>query len=145
MALYPDGYKLVTDNGNAGQTGSMRIDNLAPGTYYWSVQSIDQAFEGSAFSTEQSFTITATGLNEGALDAAWKVWPIPAKDNLNIESTGNLQIMEVFIYDLSGRIVLMEKPGSLSARLDISELNIGIYNLSVQVSDYRYTTIFIKH
>lgn len=33
---------------------------LPPGTYYWSVQSVDDSFAGSAFSSEQSFTIKNT-------------------------------------------------------------------------------------
>jgi len=41
--------------GNSGATLSHRIDNVYPGTYYWSVQSVDGAFRRSAFSSEDTF------------------------------------------------------------------------------------------
>jgi hypothetical protein len=145
MSLYPGGARMVAATGNAGQLDHSILGNLAPGNYYWSVQSVDQAFEGSVFSPEQTFTITATGLDEGDLNAAWKVWPIPADDILNIACTDNLHIMEVSVYDLSGRKVLMGKPGSNSTGLNISELKSGTYTLSIQASDYVHNTIFIKH
>ena len=45
--------------GNAGHCNSKTIKGLANGKYYWSVQAIDNAFEGSSFAAEKSFTIPA--------------------------------------------------------------------------------------
>lgn len=55
-----DGSRLVAANGNAQKNTSWTIRNLPAGTYYWSVQAIDAGYEGSPFSSEQSFSI-ATG------------------------------------------------------------------------------------
>lgn len=44
-------------NGNAGYNNSWILRNLAPGTYYWSVQSIDKSGLASPFSTSQQFII----------------------------------------------------------------------------------------
>ncbi|GAB4416366.1 MAG: hypothetical protein OHK0039_25700 [Bacteroidia bacterium] len=52
----PDGYRLVPARGNAGTRTSLRVMNLAPGTYFWRVQSVGADLEGSPFSTEGSFT-----------------------------------------------------------------------------------------
>jgi hypothetical protein len=145
MALYPDGFKLVSGNGNAGQTPNLKLEQLPPGTYYWSIQSIDQAFEGSVFSTENSFTITATGIEEGTFEKDYLVWPNPATGFINIESKSKATISEVSLLDLSGRTIRKEKPGSSSARIDISALNHGIYILTIQVSEKISNTIFIKH
>ncbi len=41
-----------------GLDGTVR--SLLPGTYYWSVQTVDNSFAGSAFSAEKSFVITDT-------------------------------------------------------------------------------------
>lgn len=51
------GVRAVAENGNAGQRTFALISGLQPlKTYYWSVQSVDSAFAGSAFSAEASFT-----------------------------------------------------------------------------------------
>ncbi|WP_299053828.1 FG-GAP-like repeat-containing protein [uncultured Polaribacter sp.] len=43
--------------------------SLAPGNYYWSVQSVDNGFQGSTFSEEQSFQLTYEWkvLNQGGI------------------------------------------------------------------------------
>jgi hypothetical protein len=41
-------------------TNRWRFRNLPKGTYYWAVQAIDPALAGSAFSSQQTFTITNT-------------------------------------------------------------------------------------
>jgi hypothetical protein len=46
--------------GNAQLRLGLRLRGLVPGTtYYWSVQSVDTAFAGSAFAAESSFTALA--------------------------------------------------------------------------------------
>lgn len=53
------GFRRVPKFGNAGYRTSFIITNLPGGTYYYSVQAVDNAFEGSPFATEQSFTLPA--------------------------------------------------------------------------------------
>jgi len=43
--------------GNTQTCTTWKIDSLAQGTYYWSVQAIDHGFKGGNFSAEGSFTI----------------------------------------------------------------------------------------
>ena len=57
LADISNGYRKVPNLGNTNHNNSWTISNLAPGIYYWSVQAIDNAFAGSPFATEQSFTI----------------------------------------------------------------------------------------
>ncbi len=52
------GWRTQADFGNAGQNRSWIIKPLAPGLYYWSVQSVDHAFAGSSFAAEQSFFLS---------------------------------------------------------------------------------------
>jgi FG-GAP-like repeat/Secretion system C-terminal sorting domain/Fibronectin type III domain len=56
MAALPGGYRRIVQRG-AAQTNSWTIKRLLAGTYYWSVQAIDNNFAGSAFATEGSFTV----------------------------------------------------------------------------------------
>jgi hypothetical protein len=47
--------------GNMGHAFSKVIRALPPGTFYWSVQTIDSGFAGSAFMPERTFTIEPPG------------------------------------------------------------------------------------
>lgn len=63
------GKRRIVNLGNTNHNNSWTIKGLSPGTYYWSVQAIDNNFAGSQFATEQSFTITPPITNHFA-----KVW-----------------------------------------------------------------------
>ncbi len=53
-----NGARRIVGLGNGGGATQWRLENLAAGTYYWSVQALDAAWAGSAFAPEASFTIT---------------------------------------------------------------------------------------
>jgi len=57
MSGVSSGYRRVPQLGNTNHNNSWTIKNLPDGTYYWSVQAIDNAFAGSAFANKQSFRI----------------------------------------------------------------------------------------
>ena len=54
----PDGYRALAQNGNVGLNTSWFLTELPNGTYYWSVQAVDNGRAGSAFSNEASFEVT---------------------------------------------------------------------------------------
>ncbi len=56
MAVLPGGYRKIVQRGI--QMNSWTVKNLASGTYYWSVQAIDNAFAGSPFAGEATFTVS---------------------------------------------------------------------------------------
>ena len=49
------GRRQLARIGNVQQNLGWTITNLAAGTYYWSVQAVDNSYAGSAFAPEQSF------------------------------------------------------------------------------------------
>jgi len=51
------GFRKISILGNTNHDTSWTIKNLSEGTYYWSVQAIDNSFAGSNFATEQIFTL----------------------------------------------------------------------------------------
>lgn len=53
-----DGRRTIVATGNVGHNRAWIVNNFKPGTYYWSVQTIDGAFAGSAWAPEDSFTVT---------------------------------------------------------------------------------------
>jgi alpha-tubulin suppressor-like RCC1 family protein len=52
-----NGWRRLVKMGNAGTALVLSLNNLAPGTYYWSVQAVGAAFGGSLFATNATFTI----------------------------------------------------------------------------------------
>lgn len=60
MADVGTGRRRLAALGNAGSRQSFSVQKLRPGRYYWSVQSIDAAFNVSAFALERDFTVGGT-------------------------------------------------------------------------------------
>jgi len=54
MTYLDDGTRQVTQIGPVSGT-RWRLEGLSAGTYYWSVQAVDQRYQGSVFANEQSF------------------------------------------------------------------------------------------
>jgi hypothetical protein len=78
------GYRRLPEMGNAQSGPAARVGNLKPGTnYYWSVQAVDTAFAGSAFSAQGGFTaladppVNVSFAREGAggVRATWRGTP----------------------------------------------------------------------
>jgi len=57
MSDISTGCRKIVNIGNAQKNTTWAIKNLESGTYYWSVQAIDQGYSGSVFADEQCFTI----------------------------------------------------------------------------------------
>lgn len=55
------GYRQIVALGSANHDTTWTIKDLPEGTYYWSVQAVDNAFAGSDFAVEGSFSIMDTG------------------------------------------------------------------------------------
>ena len=63
------GLRKLVQMGNTNQNTSWTITKDLPlGTYYWSVQTIDAAWEGSAFAPEASFTVESQFLENDLAD-----------------------------------------------------------------------------
>jgi len=61
MADLATGKRRIPARGNAQQNLAWTLKNMKPGTYYWSVQAIDNGYLASGWSAEQSFSIGAAG------------------------------------------------------------------------------------
>jgi len=75
------GYRKVVKSGNSGSNNFYSISDLVCGTYYWSVQAVDNCFAGSLFFQEQSFTIPVVPVNvvisneENEINISWSAVP----------------------------------------------------------------------
>ena len=115
------GYRRIVEAGNAGNKLSYTLHNLPEGMYYWSVQSIDQAFAGSEFAEEQTFTISITGIRDEAEEGGSILFN-PLTEVLTLEGI-QVENAILSIYDLSGKLV---KRLEGQSQMNLSELQ-GFY------------------
>lgn len=80
------------------------------------------------------------GINENVKDQYITLYPNPASNELNIESS--LALDEVVIYDNIGR--MLSKSNLKSNKIDISGLPNGVYHLQCSGEGHIYNVKFVK-
>jgi len=139
MSDPPTGFRRVACTGNTNQDTSWTIFSLAPGTYYWSVQAIDNGFMPSAFAPVQSFAFTPNGISRNSKNE-FTVYPNPCNDKLFINNPASSDA-RVSIFDSYGILVI----NCLTADgIDVSKLTSGLYFARIQTNDHDYHTTFLK-
>ena len=58
------GFRKIPSVGNTGHANSMIIKDIYAGYYYWSVQTIDNSYVGSAFSVQQYYSVDSVQANQ---------------------------------------------------------------------------------
>lgn len=120
------GKRRVSRAGNAWQNLGWKLNNLPAGTYAWSVQSVDAGYAGSAFASEQTFTVSQSGI-EGVPSSASDALTIYShKGGIDIESS---RTCKVSIYTPDGKMMSVSdvNPGITSV-----DLAPGIYLVNTQ-------------
>ena len=82
----------------------------------------------------------ANGLGTAEVKSDLIVYPNPAKDFINIKTT-KLDIEKVFIFDLSGKLIMTEK----SKTININHLPSATYIISIKTGEGLKSFKFIKH
>lgn len=129
------GYRMVAGIGNIGQDTLWMIGELDPGTYYWSVQGIDQAYCGSGFGEEQTFEIIATGVQDQIYTGEIVMYPNPVNDYLTIVLPLERSFMEMSVFSVDGQEILSFRVVPGTNRVDLSGLLSGSYILNLQDTD----------
>jgi hypothetical protein len=70
------------------------------------------------------------------------LYPNPAKDFLNISNTNNVEIKNISVTDINGRVIKNET-GSLT-QINVSDLNAGVYFVTIEAAEGKTTKKFIK-
>ncbi|MBF0432993.1 MAG: Ig-like domain-containing protein, partial [Fibrobacteria bacterium] len=148
MSDVSTGYHKKPGMGNAFQDTSWTIHNLAPGTYYWSVQAIDHGYTPSPFSSFQTFTIegditppdndmtlTATALDTNMVTLSWDPSAIDSTDADSVGIWYRTDGVFPVSYDdasaiLAGKYVLADSLDTLSGLTPG-----GLYHFSLFVRD----------
>ena len=133
MANWENGFRKLPGIGNTSHQTYRAINELEPGDYYWSVQAIDQAFEGSAFSAEHSFTVITTAVVE-KLDAIpeIKAGPNPFNDQILLTGLPAEETSEIALLDVRGKIHYTTIESSEMSIIPVPDLPAGIYLLMVR-------------
>ena len=129
------------------------VFNVVPGeTYHIKMvigDAMDYAWDSGIFIKNQSFMSVAqlpTSLAEsGELDESLFIAPNPVVDILNLNTSAQLWINGVTIYDLSGKIVENQNYYSnTSIQMDISGLDAGIYSVAILTNEGYLTKKIVK-
>ena len=130
MSNLNTGYRKVVGMGNSQYKNQAVLENLPNGTYYWAVQSIDNQYEGSLFSAEQTFTIDNLSLDEYDNRISVNYYPNPVNDRLMISSNQNIE--KVTISSLTGQTVSTLSIDDLTNfDIDFTNFDSGIYFVSL--------------
>ena len=138
-----------------GRPGSLSspstyLQNLAPGRYYWSVQSVGASFAASAFSDEGSFDIsaTATAIDGEEVPTAFRLgapYPNPFSQRARIDyDVPAVSSVQIRVFDMLGRqagLILntVQAPGSHFVEWDApAHLAGGVYLLEMRAGADRY-------
>ena len=125
----------------------MKIKNLPSGSYTWSVQSIDNCYEGSAFAAEHSFSHVNTGVEdiEKPVASGLVLFPNPVSDRITITTVGpDVSKCEIIISDMTGRQHKRIRGIELPFDLSTESLKPGVYIITLIVDGTIAEAKFLK-
>lgn len=127
LADLSTGNRYIATTGNMGGNDFSFLQSLKPGTYYYSIQAIDQAYAGSPFSAEQTFIIlpTGTGTADQSLFTLYRQGSI-----LYITSAIKEKAL-ISIFTISGSKVYSGQLNNGHGEVSVDGFPVGIYAVSV--------------
>ncbi|MBN2612231.1 MAG: VCBS repeat-containing protein [Bacteroidales bacterium] len=137
-ASLSDGKHYTMNGGNNGHATSVKI-NLAPGTYYWAVQAIDNNNMASAFSAEQILnTIEISGLKDHNDPMQQDIYYNAALKTIcySFKESGN-QKVSLEVFDCFGRNIGKINSSGLSGSIDAGSWQPGVYLVVTNHNEYR--------
>jgi len=113
----------LSKRGNTGPHTYYSLVGLPPGKYYWSVQAIDHGFQGSAYSSEEVFTIgpdqVVSNEDPSLLPATTRLdtnYPNPFSNETTITvELSTPQSIQLNVFNLQGQRIRQLHDGPLSA------------------------------
>lgn len=155
---------LVAVDNTVTQTVSMLTSNQSSAAYQWYNCDTDSPISGA---TSQSYMPSANGTYavevtsgpcsersdclvfdtlglESFSESDINVFPNPVRTNLKIETNGDLQDLEIQLYDLSGKLILSQSSSEILTTLNIKDIPQGIYFLNVSSSEKTGTFKIVK-
>lgn len=75
-------------------------------------------------------------------DNSFAIYPNPTSNVLNISNTNNYEIKNISVVDINGRVVKNES-GAMT-QINVSDLNSGVYFVTIEAAEGKTTKKFIK-
>ncbi|MBI3192859.1 MAG: T9SS type A sorting domain-containing protein, partial [Ignavibacteriae bacterium] len=130
-------FRRMPKKGNSGYTSSWSLNNLPAGTYYWSVQTVDNEYAGSVFTAEQSFVISPTGV-PGEEELPERItlvqnYPNPFNPStvisyrLSVHSSVSLTVYNLLGEEITTLVNETQDAGFKSVEWNVSGLPSGVY------------------
>lgn len=136
MASPVSGLRTLVGTGNGSTDTTWAVSGLEPGTYYYSVQTIDNGYLGSAFSAPCMFQYQPVGI-DSRKDSPFTVYPNPCHGELVLDEkspiTGEGEVVLMNIY---GEVILQ---AHFPCTLNLSHLPSGIYFALMTLKGLRQT------
>ncbi|GAP43575.1 protein containing repeat domain [Lentimicrobium saccharophilum] len=134
------GHRHMTASGNAGQNDFMVFRNLLPGTYFFRVQAIDQAYEGSEFSDEGSFAVLSTHTSGQPLQAPELVLQHDKIMVNRLPESGG----EAYLIGSDGRIIETRHFAGDQIEMSVNGLKPGFYVIRLITGGKHWSRKFVK-
>jgi hypothetical protein len=88
-----------------------------------------------------SFSVSSSMSNEEFNSNSFSIYPNPTSDVLNISNINNIEIKNVSITDINGRTI---RNVNAANSINVSDLNAGVYFVTIETTEGKSTNKFIK-
>jgi len=143
---------LIGSETNYASTAfTLKTYNFTPsstGTYYFSIKHTSpiNAGGGTQAFLIDNFTVSQTLSTNDFVSSKFKVYPNPVNDIVTISNQGNIEINKVTVTDINGRTVkLLNLNGVTETRINVSELNAGVYFIKIDTNEGVATKKIVKN
>jgi len=126
-------------------TETLDFTPATTGNYYVGLHHNSPAFIGATTTNYiliDSFSISNTLSNETFNSESISIYPNPTSSILNISNSNNVEIKTISVVDINGRLVKNQN-GALT-EINVSDLNAGIYFVTIETAEGKATKKFIK-
>ncbi len=141
MADLNTGFHMIASTGNVSADTTWFLSGIAPGTYYFSVQAIDNGFMPGAFSDPVMVSFAPVGVNESIAMDKLCISPNPFTEKIQVvgrNSSGSL----VQVYNASGRLI---HESQYNGPIQTSDWQKGLYLVRLWNGEQVLTTKALKN
>ncbi|WP_333694722.1 T9SS-dependent choice-of-anchor J family protein [Flavobacterium sp.] len=139
---------LWTNSAVANTTWTQYTVSYSPtttGVYYFGFHHFTPGAAGAVSLGLDTFNINSVLSVNDFVVSNFKVYPNPATDVLNIDAIANSSISKITISDIRGSLIKeINLNNELQTQISVSELNSGIYFVTIQSDNGSGTTKFVK-
>lgn len=134
------GTRYIMHEGNSADALNFEVNSLSPGTYYWSVQAIDQAYCGGSFAAEAGFEIVGVGTMEQEKMTV-SVSPNPVVSNAAF-LCNNMDALS--IYSAQGNLMFYGVADGITMTVNMHNWKTGVYFYQVTAQNSFITGKVLK-